>query len=806
MVGAPIVLPMADEPELPRGFLRDPVEPAPPEDEAPVVVVVDSDDENGDASIDPESGALKIESSDGSVTIDLNPQGPDKSKNVAFGDNLAEVIDEGELARIASELLQAIEADDQSRQEWLETRAKGIDMLGFKLEEPRSDVGSNSAPVEGMSVVRHTLLPEACIRFQSNAAAELLPAVGPVKVRNDRPIEPPGQVAMDAAANAIPGMGDNGGPSLDDTVAEVQAVEQMGSDQLAECLEKDLNHYLTVVDRGYRPDTDRMLFWVGFGGCSFKKIYHDPIKRIPISRSVEPEHLIVANDANDIDDAGRVTHRMLMRPSVLRRMQLAGAYRDINLGAQPQVTPNTVEAKTAEVQGFSPTLQRPEDQLHTIYECYVELDLQGFEHKDGDGKPTGLALPYRVTIEKDSRTILEIRRNWREDDDNCLAKKVFVKYPFVPAFGFYEIGLLHILGNANRALTAAWRLMLDTGMFANFPGSLIADTAGRQQTNEFRVPPGGAAKVQVPAGKSIRDMVMPLPYSTQQMPALLGLAQHIEQSGQRLGGTAELPVGEGKQDAPVGTTLALIEQATKMLAAVHVRLHAAQAEEFQLLKERFQEDPEALWRHNRRPARKWEVAEFLKALDDYDLVPAADPNTPSHMHRIMKAVAIKQLQAMNPGLYDAKEVDSLILSMIGISDYERLFAKQPSMPAAPAAPPMLPPDPAKMADVAIKKEKAQNDFQLGVAQLQLKQRELAMEEAGKVPEAQADAQQAQQEQQARVQEAAVESADRAADRQNHLQIAQIKEDTERMKLGAAIAHAHQEQQNQQPGLSPPSVP
>lgn len=745
-------------PELARGFTREdaPKHKGGPDEEVTVVIADENTafDQDGGV-IDPGSGALKVEISDGGVVVDLHPRLKTKKKSDAFDANLADEIAEGELLRIASDLIQAIEADDQSRQEWLETRARGIDLLGFKLEQPRGDTGASSAPIEGMSTVRHPILTEAVIRFQSNASAELLPAGGPVKVRDDSPIAP-----ANADQSDVPGFGHNGGPPLADMPPG------LGRDDLAMALESDLNHYLTSVDRGYRADTDRMLFWVGFGGAAFKKVHHCPIRRMPLSRSVDARDLIVANSANDIEDAGRVTHRIQMRKSTLIRMQLAGVYRQVEglTMMQPQEQPNAVDQKIAAVQGFAPSPTRPEDNAYTVYESYVELDIAGFEHKNEDGDPSGLELPYRVTIEKDTQKILEIRRNWEEDDENCIAKRVFVKYPFIPAFGFYDIGLLQILGNATKALTTAWREMLDAGMYASFPGFLYSDVAGRQLTNEFRVPPGGGQRVQT-GGRPVQEVIMPLPYKDV-TPGLSALVDKIEVTGQRVGGTAELQVGEGKQDAPVGTTLALIEQATKMLAAVHIRLHAAQSEEFQLLKQRFREDPGSFWRHNKRPAHRWEVDQFLAALDDFDIVPAADPNTSSHMQRIMKAVAVKQLQAANPTLYNGRAVDLRILRDIGVADAESLLntpEQEQAAQAAMAGQQGQGADPAKMTELQLKaeqqKQKAQSDMQKAT---------MAAQQAGAT-------------QAAREKEVAVESSDRAADRESRERVAQIREQTEQLK-------------------------
>ena len=644
---------------------------APPEpfalpEQMDITVVSDGTTE----TLDPSTGAMEVALPDGSVVIDFDPRAA-AEKSSEHDANLALEIEQGELDRIASELLEGIEIDDQSRSEWLSTRAKGIDLLGLKLEDPRSDAGSSSAPLEGMSTVRHPLLLEAVLRFQANARGELLPADGPVKISND-------------------------GKST------------VQNDNQADALEDDFNHYLTSIATEYYPDTDRMLFMLGFGGTMFKKVYHCPIRNRPVSESVDAKDIIVSNATTDLANAGRVTQRIQMRRSVLRRMQLLGVYLDIDL-QPPQPDPDAINKKVNEVQGTANNTVRPEDLDYTIYECYAELDIKGYEHEQ-NGKATGLPLPYRVTIDRTSRQVLEIKRNWKEGDDKYLAKKVFVPYQFVPGLGFYAIGLLQILGNTENALTAAWRLMLDAGMFANFPGFLYAKSgATRQTTNQFRVPPGGGAAVDV-GGAKLSDSVMPLPYK-EPGPAMMQLTDNIAQTGQRVGGTAETQVSEGRADAPVGTTLALIEQAAIIMSAVHKRLHAAQAEEFQLLKALFKEDPGALTRHDRKRA-DWNEKVIIQALENYDLVPQADPNTPSHMHRLMKAMAIKQLQAASPDLYDAKAVDTRVLSMIKVDDPESLFA--------PPKPPMAlpPPDPVEMAKIAQKREQGNQKFAVDIARIQ----------------------------------------------------------------------------------------
>lgn len=614
------------------------------------VVVEGEDEDAGDMPGLTSEGTLEIALADGSVVIDLNPSF-DRSQVESDGhdENLADKIIPAEVSRIAGELCQAIDADDRSRSQWLEQRARGIDLLALKIDDPKSDIGSG-APLEGMSTVRDPILLEACIRFMANASSELLPAAGPVKVRNDGP----GSAVMD---------------------------------DLAETLQKDFNAYLTTVASDYYPDTKRMLFMTGFGGSGFKKVYHSPLKNRPVSEYVDAKDLIVSNAAVDLSSAARVTHVVRMKQSDMIRMQILGVYRNVDLFPQPSGV-DPVQRKIDMTQGIQPNTQsRPEDQDYELWECYCELDIIGYEHKV-DGKPSGLPLPYRVTIDKASQQILEIRRNWDEDDEEYAACKTFVEYSYIKAFGFYGIGLLHILGNIATALTAGTREVLDAGMLANFPGFLYLQSgATRQMTNHFRVPPGGGAPLQSNGNMAIKDMVMPLPYK-QPGTEFMTFLGAVRENGQRVGNMAEVAVGEGTQNAPVGTTLALIEQQTKVEGAVHKGLHTSQGEELRLLKKCFMEDPESLWRHAKRTEGKWNAEKLLAALNSHDLVPQADPNTPSHMQRLMKALSIKQLQAANPQLYDARKVDERVMGMIGIDDPDSLFAA-PAPQQQPVPPPQI---------------------------------------------------------------------------------------------------------------------
>jgi hypothetical protein len=612
------------------------------------IVVMDADSDADQPELDTSGNVLRIDHGDGSISVSLDGR-PIKSANKKQAEgwyaNLAEEIDDGVLSGIAHQLIKGIEEDIDSRKEWIEDRAQGLRLLGLKIEIPGQQGTADGAPVEGMSRIRHPLLLESVLRFQANARAELLPTDGPVKIRVD----------------------------------SNQASPQM--DQQAEYLEKDFNHYLTVTAKEYYPDTDKMLFMLGFGGSAFKKVYFCPLRNRPVSETVDADDLIVNNEATDLSNARRITHRISMRPSVVKRMQIIGAYRDVDLGQAKQKELDAVQREKNAIQGTQDDNNVAEDRDREIYECYCELDITGFEHEI-DGEASGLEVPYRVTIDVSSKQILNIVRNYDEEDQDLPeADTHFVKYDFVPGLKFYGMGLLHILGNTTNGLTAVWRELLDAGMYANFPGFLYAKTSGRQNSNIFRVPPGGGAQIDT-AGMPIQQAVMPLPYK-EPSGALGAFAETISQYGQRLGGTAEMQVGEGKSDAPVGTTLAIIEQAQKLLNSVHKRLHAAQADEFQLLAQCFREHPDSFWQRNKRPAKQWDEQTFLAALDNYELIPQADPNTASHIQRVMKVTALIQLAQQAPDLYNLDAVNREALLTLGWANPNSLLRDTVNQPSPP---------------------------------------------------------------------------------------------------------------------------
>jgi len=664
------------------------------DDQAPIEINEGQEIDVGDSGIpafDKNALSIEIPHDDGSVTIQLVEDDP-APKETKFHDNLAEHVSEDELRRIGADLLEAIEQDDKDRSEWLEIRADGLVLLGQKIEKPSGGgVGSTNSS-GSQSKVRDGLLAEACDRFQANAFAELCPSEGPVKFVS-------------------------------------YGSETTGSDKDAENLEKDFNYYLTgsgpKTATEYYPDTRRMLWWTGYASGMFKKVYKCPLRGRPVSESVDGADLIVPSNVTDLQNAGRITHQINMRQSVMKRMQILGVYRDVPLQAPAPVL-NALKQSEANVTGMTSRPQREEDQDYTVYECYCELDLPGFEHKQ-KGKETGLPLPYRVTLDKDSQTILEIRRNWNEpknDDDKDelpVAKIPFVLFPYATGVGFYGTGLLHRLGNYVMALTAMLRECIDAGMFASFPGFLYAKSAGRQLQNEFRVPPGGGAPIDLGAIGDINKAVMPLPYKDPSA-ALVALRQQIRGDAERYGGTAESPTGEGVANAPVGSVLAAIDQATRIEGGVHKALHAAQREEFRQLLELFKEDPDPLWAGNERPAMGADPVarreKFLAMIKTGNLAPASDPNVPSHMHRLAKATAYLQTaMTAPPGLFDMKKVIMRWAGMVKIDDIESDF-----LPPNPNAPQ---PDPVAMAalqlkakEVAIKEQALQTKTQVDQAKIQ----------------------------------------------------------------------------------------
>lgn len=670
-------------------------------DEGMIDIPEDAVPEDHSIRVNALTGGVEIDNEDGSITITDSSAlwKRDEDADGSFGANLADQIDPVERGRIAEDLLMRIDTYKSGRSQWEGMRAKSIELLGLKLEDPKGDV-SRSALGMSTSVVRDPTLLQAVEFFRANAYSELCPSAGPVKVVN----------------------------FADDTSEE--------TDGLAQALQTDMNYYLTTTASEYYPDMYYMLWWTGVASGTFKKVYKCPLRNRPVSEYVDGTKIICPTSATDLKNAPLVAHEVEMDKATLRAMQLADIYRDIPL-TEPLPTPvGPVDAKKATLLGKDPNQQVPEDQNYTLYEVYVRLNIKGFEHKQ-DKKETGLPLPYRATIDTTSREILELRRNWDEEDDDEIfrpAQIPLVLFPFSTGLDrIYGSGLGQMMGNMASALTALLRISIDGGILGNYPGFVKAKGAARDLVNEIMVPPGGCVEIDT-AGLPIQQAMMAVPYKDAS-PAVMQLMEQTRGVARQLGGTADIPVGEGKQDAPVGTTLALLEQASKMISATHRMLHAAQAEEFRLLVKLFKDDPEAIWRGNRRPAfgnatddaaKAARVAKLMKALENCDLQPMSDPNVPSEMHRKLLALGLKQLTTPAPGApspYNAVEVDRYIAHAVyKMSDAQ--FNKFLAPPMPPGPPPI---DPAALAQAKLQidahkaetqRMKATGDLQLGEKKLQ----------------------------------------------------------------------------------------
>ena len=565
-------------------------------------------------------------------------------------------------------------------------------LLGLELKEPRATVGDTSAAVEGQSTVTNPLLLEACLKGWANAQAELLPSDGPVKVANK-----------------------------DDKAVQAE-------DNLADAYERDINHYLTKTATEYYPDTSHMLLWgTYFGGSGFKKIYRCPMKRRPVSESVDEKDLIVSDTTKDLRSCARITHQIPMRPSVLKRMELSGYYRKGPATTPSPPSPNAVDAKIAGIQGTDPTPQqsRPEEQPYTIWESQCELDLP--EYAPGKFKNEGIPLPFLVTMDKDSREIKAVRRDWKEDDDDCQRRRMYVKYPYVPGPGFYGTGLLNILGNASSTLTAAWRLALDSAMYATFPSGFISKLGGRQNTSNLTQAPGTFTPIET-NNRPISEIISPNIWKDVS-PGMLALIDKVVQQTQALSAAGDIPTAEGVANVPVGTMLAQIEQATKVESAAHKGMHQAQAEEIELIVDLFRENPEDFWKSNKVcPKDYWNEQKFLQALNDCNLEPASDPNTPSHIHRVAKGVALSQLiavPAFTP-IMDARGTLNTILGVIRQDPTNIVLPQQ--APAPPAPDPNMIAANAKMISAQASQSKAVSGAQNDAAELDIKRQQLAAEQ------------------------------------------------------------------------------
>ena len=580
---------------------------------------------------DPDIEIEITEEDDGGVTVDFEPE--EERTEAGFTENLAEMISDTELGRISSELLGEFDANKASRQEWEDAYTDGLELLGFNYEE-------RSQPFRGASGVTHPLLAEAATQFQAQAFNELLPSSGPVRT-------------------VIMG---------EDTRAKQEQSERV---------RHFMNYYITNVMEDYTPDMDQMLFYLPLAGSTFKKVYFDEVMGQAVSKFVSAEQLIVPYDTSDLDTCPNVTHIIRMGLNDLRKQQLAGVYRDINvIPVQGDVT--EVQGEINRISGMEPSQI---DYDCTLLECHVDLDLKGFEEVDDEDEPTGVKLPYVVTISQDNGQILSIRRNYKEGDS--LKKKIqyFVHFKFLPGFGFYGLGLIHTIGGLSRTATAALRQLIDAGTLSNLPAGFKARGL-RIRDDEDPLQPGEFRDVDAPGG-AIRDSLMPLPFKGPDQ-TLFNLLGFVVQAGQRFATITDMKVGDGNQQAAVGTTLALLEQGSRVMSAVHKRLHYALRLEFKLLAKVMseflpQEYPYAVEGQD----QKIMAQDFDERVD---ILPVSNPNTFSQAQRIALAQTKMQLAAQAPEIHNMYEVYRDMYEAIGVSDVDRLLKSMPDEEPRPLDP------------------------------------------------------------------------------------------------------------------------
>jgi hypothetical protein len=560
---------------------------------------------------DPE----RVEIGVGGLEIVIEP-GKDGSED--FNANIAEEMDEDDLVSLAGDLLGEFEEDVSSRKDYMQTYVDGLDLLGMKLED-------RTEPWPGACGVYHPLLSEALVKFQAETIMETFPASGPVKTQ-------------------IIGK---------ETPEKVEAAARV---------KDDMNYQLTEKMVEYRPEHERMLWGLGLSGNAFKKVYFDPSLDRQVSIYVPTEDVVVPYGASNLETAERVTHAMRKTPNDLRKLQVAGFYRDVELG-DPQDTLDEVEKKIAEKMGFRATA----DDRFKVLEMQVDLDLKGYEDKDKDGEETGIALPYIVTIEKQTQTILAIRRNWNEDDPNKIKRNHFVHYPYIPGFGFYAFGLIHLIGAFAKSGTSIIRQLVDCGTLSNLPGGF--KTKGlRVKGDDTPIAPAEFRDVDVASG-TIKDNIMTLPYKepSQVLYSLLGT---IVEEGRRFASAADLKVSDMSAQSPVGTTLAILERTLKVMSAVQARIHYAMKQEFKLLKaiiRDYTDDEYSYQPDSAHPRIK---------RSDYDMVeviPVSDPNAATMSQKVVQYQAVLQLAQGAPQIYDMPLLHRQMLEVLGIRNADKLI-------------------------------------------------------------------------------------------------------------------------------------
>ena len=559
---------------------------------------------------------------DGSVEITLIP-GQDMG-DMPFDGNLAEEMEEGELAALSDELIGLIDSDIDSRKEWADTFVDGLDVLGFKYEE-RTD------PWQGACGVYSTVLAEAAIRFQAETMSETFPSLGPVKTK-------------------------------------ILGEETKEKEEAAARVKADMNYELTENMVEYRPEHERLLYSLGLGGSAFKKVYHDPNIGRQVALFIPAEDCIVPYSASHIETAERVTHVMRKTKNELKKLRVNGFYRDMEL-SEPEPYHSDIEIRKAEEGGYSLT----DDDRYALYEVHADLVIDGIDDSEDE-----IAKPYVVTIERGSGEILAVRRNWNPEDPLSLKRQHFVHYPYVPGFGFYGLGLVHIIGGYARAGTSLIRQLVDAGTLANLPGGLKSRGL-RIKGDDVPIEPGEFKDVDVPSG-SIRDNIMPLPYKEPSQ-TLLALLDKITNEGRRLGAISDMNISDMSANAPVGTTLALLERTLKPMAAVQARVHYAMKQEFKLLKALMAEYAPAEYSY--QPVR----GEVTARQADYmmvDVIPVSDPNSSTMAQRVVQYQAVLQMSSQAPQIYDLPQLHRQMIEVLGVKNADKLVPVKDDMkPADP---------------------------------------------------------------------------------------------------------------------------
>ena len=578
-------------------------------------------------------GSIEISpEDDGGVIIDFDPQ-DQRGVSDDFYANLAEEIPDRELARISSDLLGEFDSNKASRQEWEDAYTNGLELLGFTYDE-------RTQPFRGASGVTHPLLAEAATQFQAQAFNELLPASGPVR-----------------------------------TV--VMGKETASKTQQASRVRQFMNYYITNVMEEYTPDMDQMLFYLPLAGSTFKKTYFDETLGRAVSKFVPAENLVVPYETADLETCPNITQVVRMSLNDLRKRQIGGTYLDVEvLPAQKEMS--DLDGELDRIEGLEPNQI---DYDCTILECHVDLDLEGYEDLDEDGEPTGIKIPYVVTISEDNGQVLSVRRNYREDDE--LRKKIqyFTHFKFLPGFGFYGLGLIHTIGGLSRTATAALRQLIDAGTLSNLPAGFKARGL-RIRDDDDPLQPGEFRDVDAPGG-AIRDSLMPLPFKGPDQ-TLFNLLGFVVEAGQRFATITDLKVGDGNQQAAVGTTIAMMEQGTRVMSAVHKRLHYAMKQEFKILARVMSESlPQ------RYPYTVPGGDERIMQADfdgRVDVVPVSNPNVFSQAQRIVMAQTKLQLATQAPELHNLAEVFRDMYEALGVTDIDRIMKSVPEEEPKPIDP------------------------------------------------------------------------------------------------------------------------